>query len=134
MPKGYEMADLNQFTPLLEEADRAYRADVAYSVAICSAARSIESKREVWKLRLELREASKQAQSQCRKAESFVCVTEAPCGLGTCKFAKGEFTQLDIISPGNTQRPQYYSKGPYGLEACVEELKKLRADSTNDSD
>src|SRR6185503_12305131 len=109
-------ASLVEFLPLLQQADRAYRADVSYAVAMSNAARAIESKREVWKLRLELREASKNAQKTCKDTKPFVCDNEAPCGLGSCRFAEGDMVLLNIKSPGNTSRPQFYSKEPYGLE------------------
>lgn len=129
--KTSEPVSMNQFLSLLKEANKAYRRDVSYSIAMCNAARSVESKREVWKLRLELREASKKAQAKCRKADSFVCDNEAPCGLGSCKFAKGDLVLLQIVSPGNTVRPQIQSKGTYGLESVVEPLRELRTDSTD---
>lgn len=123
--------DFDRFASLLAEADRAYRLDVSYAIAVCGAARSIESKREVWKLRLELRSASKTAQLQCRKVTQFKCDNTSPCGLGDCKFAQGEMALLHIQSPGHTMRPQVDSQPSYGLEGAVESLRQLRSSSTD---
>ena len=125
------VVDVNRFASLLEEANRAYRIDVSYAIAICGAARSIESKRDVWKLRLELRAASKSAQLQCRKVPQFRCDNLSPCGLGNCKFAQGEMALLHIQSPGHTMRPQLDSQPSYGLEGAVDSLRQLRASSTD---
>lgn len=123
--------NIEKFASLIAEADRAYRMDVSYAIAVCGSARSIESKREVWKLRLELRVASKQAQLQCRKVAQFKCDNLSPCGLGNCKFAEGEMALLHIQSPGHTMRPQVDSQPSYGLEGAVESLRQLRDSSTD---
>lgn len=125
--------DTALFDDLLNEADKAYRADVSYAIAVCGAARSIESKRKVWQLRLELREAAKKAQYECSKVKPFKCDNVSPCGLGSCKFAKGEMALLTLESPGNTMRPQEDAREPYGLEGAVEALRELREGSTDAS-
>jgi hypothetical protein len=123
--------DTTLFDDLLSEADKAYRADVSYAIAVCGAARSIESKRKVWQLRLELREAAKKAQYKCSKVSPFKCENVSPCGLGSCRFAEGEMTLLTLRSPGSTIRPQEDSMEPYGLEGAVDALRELREDSTD---
>lgn len=107
--------------------------DVSYAVAVCSGARSIESKRAVWKLRLELRAASKKARWECSKRKPFVCNNVSPCGLGACAFAEGELRLLTIESPGHTERPQEDSMPSYSLEGAVESLRQLRERSTTDA-
>lgn len=122
---------IDAFSSLLVEADKAYRKDVSYAIAVCGAARSIESKREVWKLRLELREAAKKARFACSKVKSFKCENTSPCGLGACRFAEGDMMLLTLQSPGNTLRPQIDSMASYGLEGAVESLRQLREGSTD---
>lgn len=123
------MIEVDYFKEMLNDAQLAYRTDVAYAVAVSSAARAIETKRSVWKVRLELREAAKQAKSQCENSEQFKCITTEPCGTGSCKFSKGDLSLLQISSAsGTTERPQDNSCGAYSLEAAIEPLLNLRMD------
>lgn len=40
--------DYRQFSAILQEADEAFRLDVAYAVAVAKAARTISAKRSMW--------------------------------------------------------------------------------------
>lgn len=120
--------DMRPYLKLLREADESFRTDVSYAVAISKAARTISWKRELWKLRLELRQASDKAQTKCANEKPFKCDNLSPCGVGDCKFAEGDLIFLDVPNcPGNTKRPQKDSKGLFGLESAVEPLRDLRA-------
>lgn len=122
--------NLEPFRNMLEDAQRVYRKDVAYAVAVSNAARAIQTKRAVWKLRLELRAAAKEAKMQCKKSTQFICKTVEPCGTGTCKFAHGELTLIELSeAPGSTERPQRDSTGPYSLETALAPLSALRVDN-----
>jgi len=122
--------NIGKFKDMLSEAQKVYRTDVAYAVAVSSAARAIEAKRAIWKIRLELREAAKEAKAKCEKAAQFTCDTASPCGTGTCRFVQGDLALIHITSaPGTTERPQDNSCGPYSLEPAIEPLMDLRVDS-----
>jgi hypothetical protein len=125
-----EPIDLAPFQSILDEADRCFRLDVSYAVAVSKAARTIASKRVLWKLRLELREASDVAQAKCGREKPFNCATLDPCGVGTCKFAQGDLASLTVPDcAGDTERPQTSSKGDFSLEAAAEPLRQLREQS-----
>ena len=122
------MSDIGLSTAL-QSAIQAFSSDVSYAVAVVSAAMGIKKKRLAWGLRTDLRRAETNARKLCADSEPFICMTQSPCGTGSCKFSQDEFALLNVPKcKGSTQRPQKFTTGkPYSIDAALIPLSELRA-------
>ena len=122
-------ADLAAFTGHVQAARAAFGNDVSYAVAIARAAVTITRKRAIWSARRELRAAHTDARVECAATAAFTCTALAACGVGDCKFARGDLARLTVAATvGPHHRPQAHSiGGDYSLEEAVNALAALRA-------
>ncbi len=118
----------SSLSALTDTALKAFASDVSYAVAVVSAAVGIKKKRRSWQLKSDLKSAETEARKLCSQSSSFICMTQSPCGVGSCKFAKGEFSLIAVPKcKGNTERPQRFNTGGnYSLEAALIPLSQLR--------
>ncbi len=119
---------MNEYSLSTQSALEAFSSDVSYAVAIVSAAVGIKKKRKSWQLKRDLKSAETAARKLCEKSESFVCLNQSPCGIGSCRFASGEFASLKILKcKGNTPRPQKFATGgSYNIDVVLFPLAELR--------
>src|SRR5664279_5333861 len=112
----------------MADALEAYEVDLNYAIAMAKQATTIATKRTVWAVRIALREAEQKATAECYKTPIFLCETEEACGTGTCLFAKGDLTQIDVPAlPGKSRRPQpSLGEQFYSIESAVRPLQVLR--------
>lgn len=119
--------DCSQFEQLVEEGLRAFLTDSVYATTMAGRAVSIVSKRTIWALRMELRNAESKAQKRCCEAGVYFCTNQGPCGTGQCPFAEGDLTQLVLPSlEGKTNRPVRSAYPSYSLEEAIPLLAELR--------
>lgn len=114
---------------LVHEALSAYSRDPSYAIAMARQAQTIISKRRVWAVRLELREAERRARAACASdPEPFTCHVRGPCGVGVCPYAPSELSSL-VLPPeaGRTSRPRSSSQPTYSIEQAVRPLLERRA-------
>lgn len=122
-----KFSDLSKFDELIDRALQAFGSDVSYAVAMSRSASSIERKREVWALRLELRTAEKEARERCCSVVPFRCKAQSPCGVGDCIFATGDFANIGVEDwEGVRYRPQMDSTGRYSIESAMLPLRDYR--------
>ncbi len=125
--RGGTPVDPDTFAAVVEQALAAFTVDVSYAVAMARAAVVISTKRRVWSARRELREAEARAHAECVATGPFDCHAQSPCGVGDCKFARGEHAAITApAAPGTTVRPQR-GAGTYSLEPAVTALADRRA-------
>lgn len=97
--------------PLVAEAYDAMAKDVAYVMAMSEMAKGILAKQHAWRLRSELRQAQSEAMIECA-GHTFVCESQSSCGTGSCRFAKGIYSDINALAgPGKTSRPANHAAG-----------------------
>lgn len=122
--------DVGSFAHEIEAALTVFTVDVSYAVSMARAAVTIETKRQSWLARKELRAAEAAAHAECAQ-HVFECHAESPCGTGDCKFAQGEMALIRTgVTSGCTSRPQTSNCGPYALDAAVPALLAQRSSRT----
>lgn len=136
--KNKQEVDVTRFDPLVEEALRAFGADVTYAVEMSKQAVTVERKRATWKVRAAAKKAEEEARTECDKHE-FVCEVKNPCGTGDCRFADPEFSGVYQIGTGKTERPRNSTQDPYAIESVVkyviqQQVKKPRHLSEEDDE
>lgn len=120
--------DCSKFEPLVEEALRAFMADSTYATTMAARAVSIVSKRSIWALRMELREAEASARKQCNAGGVYFCTNQGPCGTGQCPFATDDLKQINLSAlEGQADRPVRSAYPSYSLEQAIPVLAGLRA-------
>jgi post-segregation antitoxin (ccd killing protein) len=118
--------DVTTFADEVADALRAFGHDVSYAVSMARAAVAIESKRRAWEARKEIRAAEAAARIECA-SHDFHCHAQAPCGVGDCKFAQGELSQLHVnAGSGKVIRPQRHDTADYSIESAVAALLEHR--------
>src|SRR5262245_60370978 len=96
----------------VEAARAAFLSDTAYAASMARAAVVIATKRRASHVRKVLRAAETAAHDECRRTDPFPCHAVSPCGVGDCKFAKGQLAGLVIQpAPGSSLRPQAINTG-----------------------
>jgi hypothetical protein len=97
---------------------------------MASHAMTIQKKRNVWALRIELRGAEAKARKLCAKAGVVFCMNASPCGTGACPFAQGDLAllQLEASLAPKVGRPAASEYPDYNLEDAVRPLQALRAE------
>ena len=121
------MSDITAYVPVVDQAMRAFAADVSYAVGMVRQATTIQSKREVWAIRSELRDAESSAQKLCAEDAVVGCSSKTPCGIGSCRFAQGDLSEILIPAEslvGGIQKP--CGGTGYGIDAAVAVLRAHR--------
>ena len=120
--------DCSRFDGLVKDGMRAFLSDSVYATTMAARAVSIVSKRSIWALRMELREAETRAQKQCAVDGVYFCMNQSPCGTGQCPFAVGDLAALNIAAlEGRADRPVRSAYPSYSLEGAIPVLAGLRA-------
>jgi hypothetical protein len=126
--KTVEEVDCSRFEGLVEDGLRAFLSDSVYATTMAARAVSIVSKRSIWALRMELREAESRAQKQCSHDGVYFCTNQGPCGTGQCPFAMGDLAKLNLAAlEGRADRPVRSAYPSYSLEEAIPVLAGLRA-------
>ncbi len=121
------MSDIAAYVPVVDQAMRAFAADVSYAVGMVRQATTIQSKREVWAIRSELRDAESGARKLCSEDAVVGCESKTPCGVGTCRFAQGDL--VEIVLPPETlvaSIPKPCGGMGYEIDAAVAALRAHR--------
>lgn len=109
---------------------QAFAADTSYAISMAKHASTIQSKRDVWALRLQLREAERSARERCVDEGVTWCSIESPCGTGQCPFAPAELAALDVRgAEGATPRPARSDYPTYSIEAARLPLQALNGEA-----
>ncbi len=106
----------------------AFSSDASYAVAVVTAARNLKEKGANKQLKADVQHAEASARHLCEQAEPFICMTQSPCGTGSCKYAVGEFALIsNPRCKGTTSRPQQFATGgSYSSESVLFSLTELR--------
>jgi hypothetical protein len=136
--RAQPIPDLDRFQPLVDEFLRAAALDESYAVAICDSAVRVATKRRVWSIRVELRDAEQAARKACAAAGPRDCRATAPCGVSAlCAFSQGDLREIDppAIAKGVSTsvratrpqpRPESAPGYEYSLESATAPLLALR--------
>lgn len=120
-------ADLAAYVPVVDSALAAFAQDVSYAVGMVRQATTIQSKREVWAIRSELRDAESLARKMCAEDEVVGCASKTPCGVGACRFAQGDLAQAHVpeeVLVGGKKKP--CGGTGFEIDPAVAVLRRLR--------
>lgn len=129
MPPRSRLIETDQFAELVADSERAFLADSSYSAKMATQATTIQNKRDIWALRIELRSAETRARKLCERAGVVFCMNASPCGTGSCPFAQGDLAllQLEASLKPKADRPAGSEYPEYNLEDAVRPLQTLRS-------
>jgi len=96
------------YVSVVDSALAAFSQDVSYAVGMVRQATTIQSKREVWAIRSELRDAEALARKMCADDVVVGCAAKTPCGVGPCRFAQGDLASAVVaeeVLVGGMKKP-----------------------------
>jgi len=89
-------------------------------------ATTIQSKREVWAIRSELRDAETSARKLCAQ-DGMGCLLQTPCGVGSCRFAQGDLAEITVPESGLVAGKSKPTGGVgYEVDAAIAALRAHR--------
>ena len=119
-------ADIAAYVPVVDQALRAFSSDVSYAVGMVRQATTIQSKREVWAIRSELRDAESSARKLCAQ-DGAGCLLQTPCGVGQCRFAQGDLAEITVPESGLVAgKPKPGGGVGYEVDSAIAALRAHR--------
>jgi len=115
------------YVSVVDSALAAFSQDVSYAVGMVRQATTIQSKREVWAIRSELRDAESLARKMCADDTVVGCAAKTPCGVGLCRFAQGDLASAVVADEalvGGMKKP--CGGTGFEIDAAVSVLRRLR--------